>query len=196
MRGAWWRTFGLILLANLVALLPGVLILAPFGELAKSTDRAVWSLVGTMAAETITAPFVALFSTLLYFDLRAGRRAGAQLAAVALASPARAGPGSAVRAGGEGSAVTDTVSATLRVIDRRLPPASIATSSPESDSVALEARAKAAVHQVVQQVLGLVLEAQDAHLGALLDVGERHAVSRAPSKIGWPCGQVLASPIA
>jgi hypothetical protein len=31
------------------------------------------------------------------------------------------------------------------------------------------------VHQVVQQVLGLVLEAQDADAGALLDVGQRHA---------------------
>lgn len=73
-RGAWWRTFGLIVIANLAAVVPGLLLLAPFGELAESTDRAVWTLVGTMATETITAPFVALFSTLLYYDLLARRR--------------------------------------------------------------------------------------------------------------------------
>jgi uncharacterized membrane protein len=73
-RGMWWRTFGLIVLANLAAFLPGVLLITPFDQLADSSDRAIWSLVGTMAAETITAPFVALFSTLLYYDLRARRR--------------------------------------------------------------------------------------------------------------------------
>jgi hypothetical protein len=80
-RGAWWRTFGLLVMANLAALLPALLFLAPFGELAKSTDRALWSLVGTILAETIRAPFVALFSTLLYYDLRARRSALGQSAA-------------------------------------------------------------------------------------------------------------------
>jgi hypothetical protein len=73
-RGMWWRTFGLVLLANLAAFLPGVLLITPFDAIADNTDRAVWSLVGTMASEMITAPFVALFSTLLYYDLRARRR--------------------------------------------------------------------------------------------------------------------------
>jgi hypothetical protein len=73
-RGMWWRTFGLVLLANLAAFLPGVLLITPFDAIADNTDRAVWSLVGTMATEMITAPFVALFSTLLYYDLRARRR--------------------------------------------------------------------------------------------------------------------------
>ncbi|MBN1530294.1 MAG: hypothetical protein JW895_14635 [Thermoleophilaceae bacterium] len=73
-QGVWWRTFGLILLANLAAFLPGVLLITPFDEIADSSDRAIWSLVGTMTAEMITAPFVALFSTLLYYDLRARKR--------------------------------------------------------------------------------------------------------------------------
>ena len=73
-RGSWWRTFGLIVMANLAAILPALLLVAPFDALADSSNRAVWSLVGTMATETITAPFVALFSTLLYYDLRARRR--------------------------------------------------------------------------------------------------------------------------
>ena len=75
--GFWWRTFGLIVMANLAAILPAVVLIAPFGELAESSDRAVWSLVGTIATETITAPFVALFSTLLYYDLLARKRAAA-----------------------------------------------------------------------------------------------------------------------
>ena len=77
-QGFWWRTFGLVILVNLAAVLPGLLITAPFAALASSTDRAVWSMVGTICAESVTMPFVALFSTLLYYDLRA-RRAGAPI---------------------------------------------------------------------------------------------------------------------
>jgi hypothetical protein len=74
--GFWWRTFGLVIMVNLAALLPGIVLAAPFTAIASSSDRAVWSMIGTMLAETVTTPFVALFSTLLYYDLRA-RRAGA-----------------------------------------------------------------------------------------------------------------------
>ena len=50
---------------------------APLAAVAESTDRAVWSLVGAIATESITAPFLALLSTLLYYDLRARRREAA-----------------------------------------------------------------------------------------------------------------------
>jgi hypothetical protein len=33
-QGTWWRTFGLIVVANLAAILPGVLLIAPFDALA------------------------------------------------------------------------------------------------------------------------------------------------------------------
>jgi hypothetical protein len=75
-QGFWWRTLGLVVVVNLAAILPALVFTAPFAAIADSTDEAVWALVGTICAETITAPFVALFSTLLYYDLRA-RRAGA-----------------------------------------------------------------------------------------------------------------------
>jgi hypothetical protein len=42
---------------------------------AESTDRAVWALVGSAVTTSVTTPFVALYSTLLYYDLLA-RRAG------------------------------------------------------------------------------------------------------------------------
>jgi hypothetical protein len=73
--GAWWRTFALILLVNVAALLAAVVIGAPFTAAADSTDRAVWSLCGQILANVITQPFAALYSTLLYFDLRERRRA-------------------------------------------------------------------------------------------------------------------------
>ncbi|HEX2234517.1 MAG TPA: hypothetical protein VHG69_14260 [Thermoleophilaceae bacterium] len=72
--GFWWRTFGILVVGNLIALLPALVLSAPLAAVAESTDRAVWSLIGSMATETLTAPFLALLSTLLYYDLRARRR--------------------------------------------------------------------------------------------------------------------------
>jgi hypothetical protein len=70
-QGFWWRTFGLILLANIAVTIPGFLLITPFTAIAESTDRAVWSLVGSAVTTSITTPFVALYSTLLYYDMRA-----------------------------------------------------------------------------------------------------------------------------
>ena len=73
--GFWWRTFGLVLLANVAIAIPSFILLAPFTAVAESADRAVWALVGSAVATSVTTPFVALYSTLLYYDLLA-RRAG------------------------------------------------------------------------------------------------------------------------
>jgi len=72
-QGFWWRTFGLVVLVNLAVAVPGLVLSAPFTSLADSTDRAVWALVGTIIAESVTVPFSALFSTFLFYDLRARR---------------------------------------------------------------------------------------------------------------------------
>ena len=69
--GFWWRTFGLVVLANVAIAIPGFILLAPFAAIAESTDRAVWALVGSAVVTSITAPFVAIYSTLLYYDMRA-----------------------------------------------------------------------------------------------------------------------------
>jgi hypothetical protein len=71
--GYWWRTFALALLAYVAIAIPGFLLLAPFAAIAESTDRAVWALVGSAVTTSITAPLVALYSTLLYYDLLARR---------------------------------------------------------------------------------------------------------------------------
>jgi hypothetical protein len=72
-QGFWWRTLGLVLLANLAVALPGLVLLAPFTALAAGTGDAVWALVGTILTTSVTTPFVALYSTLLYYDLLARR---------------------------------------------------------------------------------------------------------------------------
>ena len=77
-QGFWWRTLGLVVMVNVAALIPSIVLAAPFTALASSSDRAVWSMVGTIIADSVTTPFVALFSTFLYYDLRA-RRAGAPI---------------------------------------------------------------------------------------------------------------------
>jgi hypothetical protein len=69
--GFWWRTFGLVVLANVAVTIPGFILLTPFDAIASSTDRAVWALVGSAITTSITSPFVALYSTLLYYDMRA-----------------------------------------------------------------------------------------------------------------------------
>ena len=71
MQGFWWRTLGLIVLVNLLALLVVVVLGAPFTAAADRADRAVWALVGEIVASSVVQPFGALYSTLLYFDLRA-----------------------------------------------------------------------------------------------------------------------------
>jgi hypothetical protein len=70
-QGFWWRTFGLVLLANIAIAIPGIILVVPFTALADSTDRAVWAMVGSTITTSVTTPFVALYSTLLYYDLRA-----------------------------------------------------------------------------------------------------------------------------
>jgi hypothetical protein len=73
--GSWWRTFGLIVLVNVVALVVAIVLGAPFTAAAENADRAVWALIGQIVASTVTQPFGALFSTLLWYDLRARKRA-------------------------------------------------------------------------------------------------------------------------
>jgi hypothetical protein len=73
--GSWWRTLGLIVLVNVLTVLAAFVLGAPFTAAADSADRAIWSLIGQIVASAVAQPFGALYSTLLYFDLRERRRA-------------------------------------------------------------------------------------------------------------------------
>jgi hypothetical protein len=72
-RGSWWRTFGIALLATLAGTLVGALLALPLVAAASSSDSGALGLAGTMLGETIAAPFISLVGTLLFFDLRARR---------------------------------------------------------------------------------------------------------------------------
>lgn len=72
----WFRVAGIMLLANLLVALVIGLLLVPVGALAESVDQQAVTLAGTIAAEAVSVPFVAVLSTLLYHDLRARRARG------------------------------------------------------------------------------------------------------------------------
>jgi hypothetical protein len=74
--GAWWRTFGMVLLVNVLVILVVIVLGAPFSAAANATDRAVWALAGQTVAASVTQPFAAIFATLMYFDLRERKRQG------------------------------------------------------------------------------------------------------------------------
>lgn len=76
--GAWWRTFAMVLLVNVLALLVVIVLGAPFAAAADATNRAIWALAGQIVAAAVTQPFAALFATLLYYDLRERKRAAHQ----------------------------------------------------------------------------------------------------------------------
>ena len=81
--GSWWRVFGIVLVTNLVVGIAGVLARAPFLAAADALDSGAVFLVGSIVVGVLSAPIVAIVSSLLYFDLRArreGRPAGAPAA--------------------------------------------------------------------------------------------------------------------
>lgn len=69
--GFWLRAAGVVLVANLVTLVPGSLIVLPFESWAAELGREWPRLAGSILAETVTAPIVAVVATLLFFDLKA-----------------------------------------------------------------------------------------------------------------------------
>ena len=69
-RGQWWRVFGIgVLFTVAVGGLSGV-ISAGGQAIADATDRQVFDLLGTMVADVLTVGFIAVASTLVFFDLR------------------------------------------------------------------------------------------------------------------------------
>jgi hypothetical protein len=78
--GSFWRVFGILLLAALLGWVVSLIIQTPFaaGNLlnvfsdssVQSTGSLVLQSVGSMIAEAIVTPFVALVTVLIYIDLR------------------------------------------------------------------------------------------------------------------------------
>jgi len=72
-RDNWWRTFGIVLVTQLIAAIPAILISVPLAAAAKSADRELPRLAGDMVVDIVTVPFVAIVTTLLFYDLLARR---------------------------------------------------------------------------------------------------------------------------
>jgi hypothetical protein len=66
----WWRVFLVAGLANLAVILGGLVLLLPAELVANSVDRQAVALAAMILTEALTAPYVALVSTLLFYDLR------------------------------------------------------------------------------------------------------------------------------
>jgi Membrane domain of glycerophosphoryl diester phosphodiesterase len=83
----WWRVFGILLVGGIIAAIVGVVLQLPFGFIGGLTDgsagataapgllSSVITAVGAIIAGTVTAPFSAGVSGLLYFDQRMRREA-------------------------------------------------------------------------------------------------------------------------
>jgi hypothetical protein len=74
--GSWWRTFGILVLASVLAAVPVVIVSASF----RLTPIAVGS-TANAAIDALVLPFIVLATTLLYFDLNARKESDAQLSA-------------------------------------------------------------------------------------------------------------------
>ncbi|MGQ4515801.1 DUF7544 domain-containing protein [Streptomyces sp. DW26H14] len=93
-RGAWWRTFGILLLAGLLTLLVSLVVAVPFGLIATVADGGsgldsvlagnaphfgltytIITSIGSVIASAITLPFSAGVTVLLYVDRRIRREA-------------------------------------------------------------------------------------------------------------------------
>lgn len=86
--GSWWRTFGIVLLVNIIAQVLTGILLTPFQLLSffvaylSGDETNVYALLpllvtafGTIVAATITWPFTAVATALLYVDRRMRREA-------------------------------------------------------------------------------------------------------------------------
>jgi hypothetical protein len=102
-RGSWWRVFGVLVLASLIAFVITALIGVPFGLVSGGLNGAftgasvptVGSLlldsIGTLIAATITTPFAAAVTALLYIDQRM-RKEGMDIELARAAGVAPQGP--------------------------------------------------------------------------------------------------------
>lgn len=73
--GEWWRVLGIAIVVNLVVIIPAALVGLPLSIAADAANRAVLALGGSILAQLVTVPFIAIVGTLLFFDLSA-RKAG------------------------------------------------------------------------------------------------------------------------
>jgi membrane-bound ClpP family serine protease len=73
--GAWWATFGVLIVIGIVAFILGLLVAVVIGApLGLLTDGGVFVAVVNVLATAIVSSFTALLATLYFFDLRARKQ--------------------------------------------------------------------------------------------------------------------------
>jgi hypothetical protein len=78
-RGSWWRVFGILLLVGVLTAVASFVVTAPFGGGSGTLQPTTAGTIAGAVANLVIAPFSALATALLYFDLRL-RREGTDLA--------------------------------------------------------------------------------------------------------------------
>jgi hypothetical protein len=73
-KGAFWRTLGVVVLVNVLGMLVVLAIGEPVRAAAEAADSQAIVLAGGIVLQALTLPFVAIATTLLYFDLAEGAR--------------------------------------------------------------------------------------------------------------------------
>ena len=76
-RDTWWRTFGILILLNVISSAASGILAQPINSAARGADSGQLWVLSQIVANTIAYSFTALAATLLFFDLRA-RHAGSQ----------------------------------------------------------------------------------------------------------------------
>jgi hypothetical protein len=69
----WWRVFGIVLVLYLLAYVAAAVLAVPLAVLGAVADSGALLVVTQIAVDTVTLSFLALGTTLLFFDLRARR---------------------------------------------------------------------------------------------------------------------------
>lgn len=89
-RGSWWWTFGALLTVEVIVSVASAAITVPLGYAASALDAQAVQLLGTIAAQALTLPLLALVTTLAYFALAA--HPAPRVAPLGPAQPAPASP--------------------------------------------------------------------------------------------------------
>lgn len=77
-KGNWWRVIGITTVLFLLAYIIAAVLAVPMVAAASAADSGAILVAAQIAIDTVTLSFVALGSTLLFFDLRARKEGSAQ----------------------------------------------------------------------------------------------------------------------
>jgi len=72
-KGNWWRVFGCVIVFNILAFIPALILGGLVALAASAANSGVLLVLSTAVVDAVVLSFLALSGTILYFDLRARR---------------------------------------------------------------------------------------------------------------------------